>query len=124
MILGTQNPEYPHYNSEGPYLMRYVIRTLVTLLGACGTAGDFSYELAKCITMNSNACVWVRLFNSKFYKQDWKSITIEEMFHTLGLILKMSLVSICLGRIMAYFNPITKLYIFCGESIELKTVGT
>ena len=44
------------------------------------------------------------------------------MFHTFGMILKMSLVSIHLGGLKAYFNPITKLYISCNEAIELRTV--
>ena len=94
------------------------------MLGACGTAGGFSYELVKRITMNSNNYVRERLVGNKFYGSDWKNITVEEMFHTFGMILKMSLVSIRLGGLKAYFNPITKLYISCNDAIELKTVDT
>ena len=74
--------------------------------------------------MNSNAYVQARLVGNKFYGSNWKNITVEEMFHTFGMILKMSLVSICLGGLKAYFNPITKLYISCNEAIELRTVDT
>ncbi len=74
--------------------------------------------------MNSNNYIRERLIGNKFYGSDWKNITVEEMFHTFGMILKMSLVSIHLGGLKAYFNPITKLYISCNEAIELKTVDT
>jgi hypothetical protein len=59
---------------------------------------------------------------NKFYGSDWKNITVKEMFHTLGMILKISLVNICLGGLKAYFNPIKKLYISCDEVIELRTI--
>jgi len=59
---------------------------------------------------------------NKFYGSDWKNITVKEMFHTLGMILKMNLVNICLGGLKAYFNPIKKLYISCDEVIELRTI--
>jgi hypothetical protein len=94
------------------------------LLGACGTAGGFSYELIKRITMNSNAYVRSRLVGNKFYGSDWKNITVEEMFHTLGMILKMSLVNIRLGGLKAYFNPLKKLYISCDDMIELSSIET
>ena len=74
--------------------------------------------------MNLNAYVRARLVGNKFYGSNWKNITIEEMFHTFGMILKMSLVSICLGGLKVYFNPITKLYISFNEVIELRTVDT
>ena len=45
VVPGTPNDTYPHYNGEGHYLMRYVERKFDALLGACGTAGGFSYEL-------------------------------------------------------------------------------
>ena len=35
-----------------------------------------------------------------------------------------SLVSICLGGLKAYFNPIKKLYISCDDVINLKTIET
>ena len=46
------------------------------------------------------------------------------MFHAFGMILKLSLISICLGGLKAYFNPINQLYISCDEAIELKMVDT
>ena len=124
VVPGTPNATHPHYNGEGPCLRKFVDVKFDTLLGACRTAGGFSYELVKQITMNSNAYVQARLVRNKFYGSDWKNITIEEMFHTFGMILKMSLVSICLGGLKAYFNPITKLYISCDKAIELRTVDT
>jgi hypothetical protein len=48
---------YPHYNGNGPALRPYVSRRFTTLLGACGVAGGFSYELMKRITANTNAYV-------------------------------------------------------------------
>ena len=42
----------------------------------------------------------------------------------MGMILKMSLVNICLGGLKAYFNPINKLYISCDDVIKLKTIET
>ena len=124
VVPGTPNATYPHYNGKGPCLRRYVDRKFDTLLGACGTAGSFSYELVKRINMNLNAYVQARLVGNKFYGSNWKNITVEEMFHTFGMILKMSLVSIRLGGLKAYFNPITKLYISCNKAIELRTVDT
>mgnify|MGYP006184554199 CR=1 FL=1 len=124
VVPGTPNATYPHYNGKGPCLRKFVDVKFNTLLVACGTAWGFSYELVKLITMNLNAYVWARLVGNKFYGSNWKNITIEEMFHTFGMILKMSLVSICLGGLKAYFNPITKLYIFCNKAIEIKTVDT
>ena len=59
--------------------------------------------------MNSNNYIQGRLVGNKFYGSDWKNITVEEMLHTFGMILKMSLVSIHLGGLKAYFNLITKL---------------
>ena len=47
VVPGTPNATYPHYNGEGPCLRRYVDRKFNTLLGACRTAGSFSYELMK-----------------------------------------------------------------------------
>ncbi len=75
------------------------------MLGVCSTAGGFSYELVKRITMNLNNYIRERLVGNKFYGSDWKNITIEEMFHTFGMILKMSVVSICLGDLKAYLTP-------------------
>ncbi len=40
----------------------------------------------------------------------------------LEMILKMSLITICLGGIKAYFNPVTKIYLSCDQSIYLKTI--
>ena len=47
VVPGTPNATYPHYNGKGPCLRRYVDMKFDTLLGACGTAGSFSYELVK-----------------------------------------------------------------------------
>ena len=74
--------------------------------------------------MNSNAYVRARLVGHRFYGSDWKNITVEETFHTLGMILKMSLVNIRLGGLKAYFNPIKKLYISYDDVITLKTIET
>jgi hypothetical protein len=92
VVPGTPNSTYPHYNGKGLCLRRYVGRKFNTLLGACGTAGSFTHELVKCITMNSNAYIQARLVGNKFYGSDWKNITLDEMFHISGMILKMSLV--------------------------------
>jgi len=74
--------------------------------------------------MNSNAYVRARLVGNRFYGSDWKNITIAEMFHTLGMILKMSLVNIRLSGLKVYFNPIKKLFISCDDVIDLKTIET
>ena len=124
VVPGIPNTNYPHYNGEDPCLRRYVDRKFETLLGACGTVGGFSYELVKHITMNSNTYVWARLVGNKLYGSDWKNITVEEIFHTFGMILKMSLVIIRLGVLKDYFNPITKLYISGNQAAELQTVDT
>jgi hypothetical protein len=71
--------------------------------------------------MNSNVYVRARLVGN-IYGSDWKNITVEEMFHTLGMILKMSLVNIHLGGLKAYFNPLKKLYISWDEVIELRSI--
>lgn len=91
-----------------------------TLLGACATAGGFSYDLFKRISMNSKAYVCTSFVASNFYGCDWKNITVEEMFHAQGMILKTSLVNIRLGGLKAYFNPITKVYITCDNAVDLK----
>ena len=124
VVPGTPNTTYQHYNGPGPCLRKFVDRKFDTLLGACRIAGGFSYELLKCITMNSNAYVRAQLVGNRFYGSDWKNITVEEMFHTLGMILKLSLVNIRLGGLKAYFNPIKKLYISCDVVIELNTIET
>ena len=62
------------------------------------------------------------MVGNKFYGSDWKNITVEEMFRMLGMILKMSLVNICLGGLKAYFNPLKKLYISCDKVIELRSI--
>jgi hypothetical protein len=59
---------------------------------------------------------------NKFYGSDLKNITVEEMFHTLGMILKMSLVNIRLGGLKTYFNPLKKLYISCDKVIKLRSI--
>ena len=112
VVPGTSDTTYHHYNGAGPCLRKCVDRKFNTLLGGvCGIAGGFSYELVKRITMNSNAYVRARFVGNKFYGSDWTNINVEEMFHTLGMILKMSLVNIRLGGINAYINPLKKLYI-------------
>ena len=124
IVPGTPNMTYQNYNGAGPCLRKFMDWKFDTLLGACGIAGGFSYELLKCITMNSNAYVRARLVGNRFYGSDWKNITVEEMFHILGMILKMSLVNICIGGLKAYFNPIKKLFISCDDVIKLKTIET
>ena len=55
--VNTVNATYPQYNGPGLCLKTYVHRKFNTLLGICGTAGSFSYDLLKQITLNSNAYV-------------------------------------------------------------------
>jgi len=112
VVPGTPNTEHVYYNGAGPCLRRYVDRKFDSLLGACGIAGGFSYELIKCITMNSNAYVQAWLVGNKFYGFDWKNIMVEEMFHMLGMILK----------IEGLFQPLKKLYISCDEIIKLRSI--
>ena len=70
VVPGTPNATYAHYNGKGPCLRRCVDIKFDTVLGACGTAGGFSYELVKRITMNSNNYLWERLVGNKFYGSD------------------------------------------------------
>jgi hypothetical protein len=55
IVPGTPDTTYPHYNGASPCLRKYVDWKFETLLGPCGIAGGFSYELVKQIPMNSNA---------------------------------------------------------------------
>ena len=74
--------------------------------------------------MNSNAYICAQSVGKKFYGFDCKNITIEAMNHALGMILKMSFVSIHLGGLKAYFNPISKIYIACDQASDMKTIET
>jgi hypothetical protein len=47
VVPGTPDTTYRHYNGAGPCLRKLVDRNFDTLLGACGSAGGFSYELVK-----------------------------------------------------------------------------
>ena len=63
-----------------------------TVLGACEIAGDFMYELKKRITVKSIAYTTSNLIDrGKYYGSVWHNITGEEMYHALGIILKMSI---------------------------------
>lgn len=80
----TPDTTYPHYNGPGPCLKKYIDKKFNTLLDSCGTANAFTYRLTKRITTNSNANIFNEEVGNKFYGSDSKSITVEEMDHTLG----------------------------------------
>jgi hypothetical protein len=94
-----------------------VHRKFNTLLGACRTAGGFSYDLLKCITSDSNAYIRSRLVGNKFYGTEWRNITVEEMYHAIGMILKMSLVTIHLGGLKAFLTE-KKIYLSCDKAVD------
>ena len=120
----TPDIPYPYYNGPGLCRKNYIDKKFNALLAACGTAEGFTYDLLKCITTNSNVYVQSRLVGNKFYGSEWKNITVEEMYHTLGMILKMSLVTIRLGGLKAYLNIEKKIYLSCDKAIDLKSVET
>ena len=99
-------------------------RKFDTLFGACGIAVGFSYELIKRFTANSNAYVLTRFKGNKLYGSVWKNIAVPEMYWALGIILKMSLVSIRLGGLKTYFNPPTKIHISCGSTFDLQGIDS
>ncbi len=106
----TNNLEYATYNGEGPALHPGVSHRFYTVMGACAVAGGFSYDLIKRITAHTNASVRSKLVGYSFYGKEWRNIRVEEMYWTLGMILKMSLINFNFGGIRNYFIPMKKVY--------------
>jgi hypothetical protein len=74
-------------------------------LEACGVAGGFTYELIKRMTANLNAYAAKHIRGNHFAGYSWHAITVEEMYHFLGIILKMSIDNHQIGGFHAYFSP-------------------
>ena len=68
-------------------------------MDACAVAGGFSYDLIKRITAHTNASVRSKLVGYSFYGKEWRNIRVEEMYWSLGMILKMSLINFNFGGI-------------------------
>jgi hypothetical protein len=98
------------YNGEGPALRQGVSNKFKTVLEACSVAGGLSYDLIKRITAHTNASVRSKLIGYSFYGKEWRNIRVEEMYWTLGMILKMSLINFHFGGIKNYFVPLKRVY--------------
>lgn len=68
-------------------------------------AGGLTYQLIKQITANANAYVNKPKVDNCFGGSIWKPIKVQEMYHALGTIQKMSMDNRQLGGIKLYFNP-------------------
>jgi hypothetical protein len=77
----------------------------VSLFDVCGVAGGFIYQLISRIIANSNAYASHHKKNNRFGGSVWKPITVKEMYHFLGMTLKMSIDNRELGGMTAYFCP-------------------
>ena len=116
--------EFPMYDGDGPCLCPRAESRFETLLGACGVAGGLTYSLIKRITANSNSYVRAKMKGTKWYGSDWRPIRTEEMYWTLGMVLKMSMIQICYGGIRECFIPWNKIYPSCNHPIDLKGIHT
>ena len=74
------NKNLYNYNGPGPCLRPYVVAIFLTILEACGVAGDVTYKLLKGITAYPNAYTPKNMSGSKFSGRMWHPITIEEMY--------------------------------------------
>jgi hypothetical protein len=99
------NEHHYHYSGPGPCLQPRIDCKLSTVLQACGIAGGFTLELIKRITANSNEYASNHLVGGKFAGSIWHPIETQEMFHALGIILKMSIDNRHLGGYHSYFTP-------------------
>ncbi len=108
-----------HYSGPGPCLRPYVSTRFRTVLEAFGVAGGFTYELIKRITANSNAYASKNLKGSNFAGSFWHPISVEEMYHFLGIILKMSIDNRQVGGYHAYFSPPMELFSTPGDSTKI-----
>jgi hypothetical protein len=61
------------------------------VLQACVVAGGFTYQLIKRISANLNAYANGHKNGNRVGGSLWKPIQVEEMYHALGIILKMSI---------------------------------
>jgi len=113
------NEDHYNYCGPGPCLKPYVSTKFRTVLQACGVAGGFTYKLIKRITANSNAYASRNLKGSNFAGNLWHSITVEEIYHFLGIILKMSMGNYQIGGIHAYFSPPIEIFSTPSESTKI-----
>lgn len=78
-------------------------------------------QLIKQITMNSNDYVNKWKVNNCFGGSIWKPIKVQEIYHGLGIILKISIDNCQLGGIISYFNPPQTMR--SGPSHMIKVIG-
>ena len=93
------------FDGQGPLLHPQIGTKFNTVLDACGIDSGFIYNLMKRITAILNAYAWSKLIGDKFVGSPWRNITLEEMYNSFGIILKMSIDNYQLGGINAYFSP-------------------
>ena len=98
------------YNGHGPCLRPYVSTRFQTVLRACRVADGFTYQLIKCIMANSNAYASKNLRGSNFAGNLWHPITVNEMYHFLRIMLKITIDSHQIGGFQAYFSPPVELF--------------
>ena len=60
---------------------------------------------------------------NKFYGKRWENIKAEEMFRTLGMIMKMSLVQIRYGGTKECFILTRKVYPSCSKPVVVNAVN-
>jgi hypothetical protein len=108
------------YEGSGPSLRRNVANKFSSPLQACAVAGGFTYDLIKRITANSNAYASKsKGTDNRFAGSPWTPITVEEMYHALGIILKMSVDNRQIGGWGSYFNAPTEMKYTPSQSISI-----
>jgi hypothetical protein len=89
-------------------------------LQACGVAGGFTFDLIKQINANSNAYVNNNKGNDNcFAGSPWTPISVEEMYHALGIRLKMSVDNHQLRGWGCYFNAPTEMKFMPSQSVPI-----
>ncbi len=80
------------YSGPGPCLRRGVGSKFQTLLGAAEVCGGFSREFIKRLTAHSNHYAQEHMDGgNRFGGSKWLNIFVQDMYHFLGVILKMSI---------------------------------
>ena len=115
---GIQEQNY-QYSGADPSLHHKIANKFSTPLEACGVVGGFMYDLIKCITANSNAYADRKKRNNHFAGSVWSPISVEEMYHALGIILKMSIHNHQIGGWASYFHPPSKMKYGPGQCTKI-----
>ena len=118
-VLHVEQPSY-----SGPSGLQQGI-TFTDPLQCFFTAGGFNHDLVKKFTMSSNNYFKMKILphimNRRLHGHRWEDITTEEMFHFMGILLKIGLIPIDYGGYPTYWSVKNhQLHMDNGVSIELE----